>query len=110
MGALVRVGKAAMGAVKGAGTLVELAELSVVALVGAGAALVAVVGLPAYLAWDLMHSGHVAGGVTVLGVVALLALNAVRDVRRRELSWLSAIVGAIVAVWCAYVIIRVVIA
>ena len=110
MGALVRVGKAAVSALKASSALLDLAELSVVTLAGAGAAVAAVVGLPAYLIWHLARTGHVLAGVLVLGAVGVLALNLVRDLKRRELGWISSMVAAIVTVWCAFVILRVVFA
>jgi len=105
MGSITRIAKAGAKAFKGASEVVEAAELGVVGVATAAG----VVGVPAYLIWVLMRSGHRAAAMLLIAVVGLIALNFVRDWRRRELSWLSAVVLAIVTVGCVYVAFRIMI-
>jgi hypothetical protein len=88
---------------EGTSELLGFAELGVVALVVVGAVVAGVVGFPIYAVWQLVRSGHIAAAVLLGGGIGLLALNALRDVKRRELSWLSAIVAAVLTLWCVYV-------
>ena len=100
---MTRTGKAAVRVLKGTNALLDAAELGLVALAVAAAAVAGVIGLPVYLIWHLSRSGHLVAAALLLGAVCLLAVNVVRDVKRREFGWVSATVAAVLTVWCAYV-------
>jgi hypothetical protein len=108
MGSIARIGKAAVRMLKGTDAALQGVELSAVALATAGAAVAAVVGLPAYLIWRLVQSGHLVAGAVLLGTVCLLAANLARDLKRREVGWVSATLATAVTVWCVYVALMVI--
>ena len=84
---------------RGTSELLDFAELGVVALV----VVAGVFGLPADAVWHSIRSGHIVAAVLLVCGIGILALNVIRDVKRRELSWLSAVVGAALTLGCAYV-------
>jgi hypothetical protein len=103
MALMGNVAKAAVKVIEGASELLDIAEVGVVGLIVVGALGAGVVGAPAYAVWQAVRSGHIVAAVLLLGGIALLTLNAIRDMKRRELSWLSAVIAAVLTLWCVYV-------
>ena len=88
----------------------DLAEAGVLAFVIAAIVAIVIVGLPAYTVWLLFHADRPIAAVIIIVAVVAIAISVMRDLRSRQLGWISALLAAGRTLASAYVGLRVILA